>query len=81
MLPIVKYETRASFSASIDSAETPLEDAMNRMMVENPEIYLFIVEQLDKPTGIAAVIACTVAVYELLRRQDEADQMNKEWAS
>ncbi len=84
MLPRVKLETRESLIASIRSE--PLDgnyhivNCMERIEKENPEVYLFILEQFYREaTSPATVVACCIALYELLRRQDEADQMNREF--
>lgn len=82
-LPVVSYETRVSTAESIGDGY--LVRKLKEMEKENVEIWAYLVntaQTLEQSMGFDTAISSLmqgVVVYELLRRQDESDELNKEW--
>ena len=82
MLPILTKETRESSYVSALHNGNSLRDALARMQVDNPELFLLIFENAmtDDLDLNYDILAKMTVVYELLRRQDESDEMAQRFA-
>lgn len=83
-IPIVTEETITEFNKVIEEANTtdnPLRafgEIMQPMILHNPALFLFVQGIAASIQTSADAIAPLVAVWELIRRQIEKDEIKKE---
>ena len=89
-LPIVSKATVETLGQEANLKEFNFEELSRRILKENPEVWNFIERNTlgffkgykgKKISDYGALVSLPVGVYELLKRQAEANKLNKQYGS